>query len=166
VEEAAKQNTEAVALAAPGRMLAAYGDLLAALDRAARVLHAMGIGPGDPVAVALGNAASLFWSFLATAISHAPFSRWGMIRPAASAYPSTAAPNDTALLLHTSGTTSRPKLVRLTNANLCHSAHTIQHSPWAGKTMRLRALCRLQSEVSADDSENAARQSKSRALRR
>jgi acyl-CoA synthetase (AMP-forming)/AMP-acid ligase II len=32
------------------------------------------------------------------------------------------ASEDTALLLHTSGTTSRPKIVPLTEANLCHSA--------------------------------------------
>jgi acyl-CoA synthetase (AMP-forming)/AMP-acid ligase II/thioesterase domain-containing protein/acyl carrier protein len=35
-------------------------------------------------------------------------------------------PQDTALLLHTSGTTSRPKLVLLTNANLCASARHIR----------------------------------------
>jgi len=33
--------------------------------------------------------------------------------------------DDTALLLHTSGTTSRPKLVPLSGANLCASAHNI-----------------------------------------
>jgi acyl-CoA synthetase (AMP-forming)/AMP-acid ligase II len=33
--------------------------------------------------------------------------------------------HDTALLLHTSGTTSRPKLVALSGANLCASAHNI-----------------------------------------
>jgi oxalate---CoA ligase len=36
-----------------------------------------------------------------------------------------AGPNDTALLLHTSGTTSRPKLVPLTHANLAASAKNI-----------------------------------------
>lgn len=36
-----------------------------------------------------------------------------------------ARPGDTALLLHTSGTTSRPKLVPLTHANLCSSAANI-----------------------------------------
>jgi acyl-CoA synthetase (AMP-forming)/AMP-acid ligase II/acyl carrier protein len=34
-------------------------------------------------------------------------------------------PGDTALILHTSGTTSRPKIVPLTQANLCASAHNI-----------------------------------------
>lgn len=37
-----------------------------------------------------------------------------------------AQPEDVALVLHTSGTTSRPKLVPLTQANLCHSAQNIQ----------------------------------------
>lgn len=34
-------------------------------------------------------------------------------------------PDDTALVLHTSGTTSRPKIVPLTQANICTSAHNI-----------------------------------------
>ena len=37
-------------------------------------------------------------------------------------------PADTALLLHTSGTTSRPKIVPLTDANLAFSAHNIAES--------------------------------------
>jgi amino acid adenylation domain-containing protein len=35
-------------------------------------------------------------------------------------------PNDVALLLHTSGTTSRPKIVPLTHINICTSAHNTQ----------------------------------------
>jgi acyl-CoA synthetase (AMP-forming)/AMP-acid ligase II/acyl carrier protein len=35
-------------------------------------------------------------------------------------------PDDVALVLHTSGTTSRPKMVPLTQANLCTSAHNIR----------------------------------------
>jgi oxalate---CoA ligase len=38
------------------------------------------------------------------------------------------APANEALVLHTSGTTSRPKLVPLSNANLCHSAAHIQQT--------------------------------------
>ena len=37
-----------------------------------------------------------------------------------------AQPEDIALILHTSGTTSRPKMVPLTHANLCTSAHNIR----------------------------------------
>ena len=39
-----------------------------------------------------------------------------------------AVPTDAALLLHTSGTTSRPKLIQLTRANLSASAHNIARS--------------------------------------
>jgi acyl-CoA synthetase (AMP-forming)/AMP-acid ligase II/acyl carrier protein len=39
-----------------------------------------------------------------------------------------AQPDDVALVLHTSGTTSRPKIVPLTQANLCISAHNIQRA--------------------------------------
>ncbi len=35
---------------------------------------------------------------------------------------------DIALVLHTSGTTSRPKIVPLTHANVCTSAHNIQNT--------------------------------------
>lgn len=37
-----------------------------------------------------------------------------------------AQPEDVALVLHTSGTTSRPKMVPLTHSNLCTSAHNIR----------------------------------------
>jgi acyl-CoA synthetase (AMP-forming)/AMP-acid ligase II len=37
-------------------------------------------------------------------------------------------PDDIALILHTSGTTARPKQVPLTQANLCASIHHLQHS--------------------------------------
>jgi acyl-CoA synthetase (AMP-forming)/AMP-acid ligase II/acyl carrier protein len=42
------------------------------------------------------------------------------------AVPGYATADDVGLLLHTSGTTSRPKLVPLTHANLCNSAHNIR----------------------------------------
>jgi acyl-CoA synthetase (AMP-forming)/AMP-acid ligase II len=37
-------------------------------------------------------------------------------------------PSDIALVLHTSGTTSRPKIVPLSNANVCASAHNVARS--------------------------------------
>jgi len=37
-----------------------------------------------------------------------------------------AQPNDVSLVLHTSGTTSRPKIVPLTQTNICTSAHNIR----------------------------------------
>lgn len=45
-------------------------------------------------------------------------------RPSAS--PEFARPGDVALVLHTSGTTSKPKLVPLTHSNLCASARNVQ----------------------------------------
>ena len=59
-----------------------------------------------------------------------PDSECGIFRlnhdmPAAPADEAPAEPDDVALVLHTSGTTSRPKLVPLTNANLGHSARNI-----------------------------------------
>ncbi|ETN42379.1 uncharacterized protein HMPREF1541_01533 [Cyphellophora europaea CBS 101466] len=40
----------------------------------------------------------------------------------------TAQPNDTALVLHTSGTTGRPKAVPLSHRNLTRTMHNIQHT--------------------------------------
>src|SRR5205823_5790991 len=40
--------------------------------------------------------------------------------------PGFAQPDDVALVLHTSGTTSRPKLVPLTHTNICTAAHNMQ----------------------------------------
>jgi acyl-CoA synthetase (AMP-forming)/AMP-acid ligase II len=45
--------------------------------------------------------------------------------PANAAKPGLAWPEDTALVLHTSGTTARPKIVPLTQANVCASARNI-----------------------------------------
>ena len=47
---------------------------------------------------------------------------------AQAASPGYAGPDDVALVLHTSGTTSRPKIVPLTHANLCASAGSIRSS--------------------------------------
>lgn len=53
------------------------------------------------------------------------FTLAGERRPAPQA-PCFAQPDDVALLLHTSGTAARPKLVPLTHRNLCASAHNIR----------------------------------------
>jgi acyl-CoA synthetase (AMP-forming)/AMP-acid ligase II len=45
-----------------------------------------------------------------------------------SAPPQLARPDDIALVLHTSGTTSRPKIVPLSHANVCASAHNVRES--------------------------------------
>ncbi|MEK7403181.1 MAG: acyl--CoA ligase [Gemmatimonadota bacterium] len=43
-------------------------------------------------------------------------------------HPTSATASDIALVLHTSGTTSRPKIVPLSNANICASAHNVARS--------------------------------------
>ena len=53
--------------------------------------------------------------------------------PSGEAQPEWAEPGDVALVLHTSGTTSRPKMVPLTQSNLCRSAVNIRN------TLRLEA---------------------------
>ncbi len=45
--------------------------------------------------------------------------------PQPAAHPGKAQPQDIALILHTSGTTSRPKIVPLSHANICASARNI-----------------------------------------
>jgi acyl-CoA synthetase (AMP-forming)/AMP-acid ligase II len=47
---------------------------------------------------------------------------------ASAANPGMAQPDDTALVLHTSGTTSRPKIVPLSQTNVCASAHNVAAS--------------------------------------
>jgi acyl-CoA synthetase (AMP-forming)/AMP-acid ligase II len=48
---------------------------------------------------------------------------------ASAASPGAAGPDDIALILHTSGTTSRPKIVPLSQRNVCASAGNVQ-APW------------------------------------
>ena len=50
------------------------------------------------------------------------------IRPPRSGGPRTVSPDDVALVLHTSGTTSRPKIVPLAQRNICASAANIRAS--------------------------------------
>src|SRR5262245_56121356 len=52
-------------------------------------------------------------------------------------------PGDTALVLHTSGTTSRPKLVPLTHSNICTSARNISVSLRLGKEDRCLSVMPL-----------------------
>jgi acyl-CoA synthetase (AMP-forming)/AMP-acid ligase II len=49
-------------------------------------------------------------------------------RSAAATRPGPATPDDFALVLHTSGTTSRPKIVPLAQRNVCASAHNVRSS--------------------------------------
>jgi acyl-CoA synthetase (AMP-forming)/AMP-acid ligase II/acyl carrier protein len=61
---------------------------------------------------------------VATAL-HIPVVELSALVATASTQPIFSDPSHEALVLHTSGTTSRPKLVPLTHANICTSAHNI-----------------------------------------
>src|SRR5262245_58483622 len=52
--------------------------------------------------------------------------RRGASQPVAAAEGGPAQPDDVALILHTSGTTSRPKIVPLSHRNVCASAFNVQ----------------------------------------
>ena len=51
----------------------------------------------------------------------------------AAALPGLAAPDDVSMVLHTSGTTSRPKIVPLSQSNLCASAQHIARTHWRSR---------------------------------
>lgn len=61
---------------------------------------------------------------VATAL-HIPVVELSALDATPSTQPRFSGPSHEALVLHTSGTTSRPKLVPLTHANICTSAHNI-----------------------------------------
>ena len=75
------------------------------------------------------------------------------------ASPGTAAEQDVALVLHTSGTTSRPKIVPLTHGNVCASAHniatTLSLSP-ADKCLNIMPLFHIHGLMAATLSSLAA----------
>ena len=111
----------AVAPLNPGYRAEELEFYLSDLQADALILAEGDAGPAGPVAAALD---------IPVATLKAESSRPGGFEldlptigaPAPDAAPS---PDDTALLLHTSGTTSQPKLVPLSGANLCASAHNI-----------------------------------------
>ncbi len=157
-----------------------YGQLRAQAEATGAALNARGIGPGDAVAMVLGNGPHIAAAFTAVAsaaaaaplhpglrerelreslgslgakalvvegsartpataaaldlgipiLSLEPTTPSGGFRlgdglAAGMARPRPATPGDTALLLHTSGTTARPKLVPLSQANLATSARNV-----------------------------------------
>ena len=180
-----KRSPTALALLAPGREPITYLRLWKQVEETIVQLNAVGIGPGDRVAIVLPNGPEMAVSFLAvaTAAVCAPLNpayrmnefdfylsdikpkavilgsevdspvaavaskyRIPIIelvprmdreagvfslkncQPARSIPAVFTGPDDTALVLHTSGTASRPKIVPLTHSNLCYSAYEIVHS--------------------------------------
>jgi oxalate---CoA ligase len=176
----AARTPDAIAIAAPGRTLLTYRQLLIQVDNVVKMLDLMGLGRGDRIAMVLPNGPEMAVAFLGVAagatcaplnpayrdnefafylsdlkakalivqsetdspaISVAQRNRIPIIqltraaRKEAGIFTLTgdgcsnpecggsAKSDDVALALHTSGTTSRPKLVALTQANICTSAY-------------------------------------------
>ncbi len=119
----------------PGTPAPELGSALAALP--ARVL----LVAGGPEAPAVPDTLPADLTVLTVvARPDAPAGAFALegLKPALAEAPGFAMPEDCALVLHTSGTTARPKRVPLTHANLCHSAHTI--ATWLALTPADRCL--------------------------
>jgi acyl-CoA synthetase (AMP-forming)/AMP-acid ligase II len=173
------------AILAPGRAALTYGALHALCEETVTRLNALGVGPGDRVAIVLPNGPEMATAFMAvgSAAASAPLNpgyraeefefyltdlnarallveqgsdspaievaqrlgvpvirlAWSEADPAGRftidgepfgepARRGRAEAEDVALVLHTSGTTSRPKMVPLTQANLIASAANIRES--------------------------------------
>ncbi len=115
-----------------------YRSLRNQVEGLAATLHALGLGRGDRVAMALSNGIEVitaFFGITAAAATAAPLNpaytaeefRF-YLEDIASPLPrvqTDPAPDDVALFLHTSGTTSRPKGVPLLHANLLASAANV-----------------------------------------
>ncbi|MBX0327671.1 acyl--CoA ligase [Oscillochloris sp. ZM17-4] len=179
------------ALVAPGRPDLSYAALRANVAELAGQLQGIGVGPGDRVAIAMGNGPEMVIAFLAaaTAATAAPLNPKyradefafyyedtqakalimlpGSIEAARAAMlpdmqlveatnnedgtlsfgiqhsafniQHSATPDDVAMILHTSGTTSRPKRVPIRHRNLATSAANIIETYQLGPEDR--ALC-------------------------
>ncbi|GHD43514.1 AMP-dependent synthetase [Thalassobaculum fulvum] len=197
-----------VAIGAPGRPDLTYDGLRGLVDRTGAALAALGVAPGDRVAIVLPNGPAMASCFLAVAAyaTAAPLNPayredefdfyisdlrarilvvlQGMETPARAVAakhgvpvveliedeggaagdfaldlggraPGTArraGPSDTALVLHTSGTTSRPKIVPLAGSNLAasarHIATTLRLSP-ADRCLNIMPLFHIHGLIAA-----------------
>jgi len=140
----AAARPESEALLGLDRAALTYRELSEFCTRAAATLAGLGIRPGDNVAIAMPNGPEMATAFLsvthlATAAPLNPGLREAEFafyledlgaRAVLVAEPdSTAAkPDDVALVLHTSGTTGKPKIVPLSQRNLCISAANVSQT--------------------------------------
>jgi len=97
------------------------------LKAAALIVSAGSTSPAVDVARALGvRILELHVAEGAAAGAFSMKAQDGAVAAAAARLPGAAQPDDVSMLLHTSGTTSRPKIVPLSQANLCASARHIR----------------------------------------
>ena len=136
------------AIRAPeGRAPLTYSGLRALTERTVAALNRVGAGRGDRVAIVLPNGPEMAAAFVAIAsgattaplnpaykdeefefyLSDLKAKALVALRGAegAAARPGMAETDDVALVLHTSGTTARPKIVPLTHGNVTASARSI-----------------------------------------
>src|SRR5918997_1450914 len=122
------------AILAPERPPLTYGDLQDLATDSVGRLNALGIGRNDRVAILLPNGPEMAASDLGVPVIRlevddgAPAGAFRLSGEAIGETRSSgpAQRDDIALVLHTSGTTSRPKIVPLTHANLAASAENIR----------------------------------------
>src|SRR3989442_4382575 len=147
-----------LALLAPQRRALSYAGLLQQVEGVVAWLHSMGVRRDDPVAIVLTSGPEMAVACLGVCAGavgaplnpgyraeqfdfYLPIIELSPMRDAEAGMftlngdeligregASYAGGEDTALLLHTSGTTSRPKIVPLTHLNLCSSAENIAPS--------------------------------------
>src|SRR5215212_7825799 len=111
----AERTPDAVAIAAPDRAPLTYAQLLSQIQNVKETLNACGIGRNDRVIIVLVPDQS---AGAGTFEIHC--------RQRASLQTGFAQSDDIALILHTSGTTSAPKIVPLTHRNICAMARNNQ----------------------------------------
>jgi acyl-CoA synthetase (AMP-forming)/AMP-acid ligase II len=105
-----------------------YAELTALAGNVAVALRSFGVRPGARVAIVLPNGPVMASAFLTLFTFTQSVGGSGGPDSASSNHSAMSQPEDEALVLHTSGTTSRPKLVPLSHGNLAASAHNIKHS--------------------------------------
>jgi acyl-CoA synthetase (AMP-forming)/AMP-acid ligase II/acyl carrier protein len=96
---------------------------LADLHAQALIIQSGMDSPARPIARARGLPIIELWPMYEAEAGRFTLTGERRPRPPQSGF---AHPGDVALVIHTSGTTSRPKLVRLTQTNICTSAHNMR----------------------------------------